>query len=188
MDTMSDKITHYGGCVMANSPTARLILAVIVAFVTASLAAIPSFALDCAPGAAMCFAAGEACGNFGVQIEISPSAHRVSHEFFDKNGNLVRVLSAGKGDALTFTNLSSGATLATKPNGSVWHDTYNPDGSTMSVSTGHNVIILFPTDVPPGPSTTLYVGQVVYSVDTDGVWTIMKASGTKVDICAALSH
>jgi len=51
------------------------------------------------------------------------------------------------------------------------------------------VIILFPTDVPAGPSTTLYVGSVVYTVDrASGVFTVKTHSGTTTDICAALSQ
>jgi hypothetical protein len=53
--------------------------------------------------------------------------------------------------------------------------------------TGHNVLFLFPTDVPAGPSTTLYVGRVVFHVDTEGVFTLQSTNGTATDICAALS-
>ena len=54
-------------------------------------------------------------------------------------------------------------------------------------ATGHNVLILFPSDVPAGPSTTLYVGRVVYTIGTDGVFTLVSTRGTATDICAALS-
>jgi len=63
----------------------------------------------------------------------------------------------------------------------------NPDGSATQVTTGHNIVILFPTDVPAGPSTTLYVGRVVISIDSAGNYTLLKASGSSADICAALS-
>ena len=53
--------------------------------------------------------------------------------------------------------------------------------------TGHNILILFPTDVPPGPSTTLYVGQVGFTVDANAVFTVTSVAGRSVDICAALS-
>ena len=106
----------------------------------------------------------------------------------DKNG-FVRTLSAGKGAALRFTNMDSGATLSLKPNGSVTHTTtYKPDNSSTVKVTGHTVLIFFPTDFPPGPSTTLYVGRVIYRVDAAGVWTLQEESGKKTDICAALSR
>jgi hypothetical protein len=53
--------------------------------------------------------------------------------------------------------------------------------------TGHHVLILFPTDVPAGPSTTLYQGRIVYTVDPDEVFTLQEVSAQETDICAALS-
>ena len=47
---------------------------------------------------------------------------------------------------------------------------------------------MFPTDVPPGPSTTLYVGQVVFTFDNEtGFTTVQENEGTATDLCAALS-
>jgi hypothetical protein len=108
-------------------------------------------------------------------------------EFTDQNGNVVRVLSAGKGSKLTFINLSTGATLSLKTGGSVNQFTFNPDGSQTVTGTGHNVIIFFPTDVPAGPSTILYQGRIVYTVDLNNVGTVQEVSGEETDICAALS-
>jgi hypothetical protein len=132
------------------------------------------------------FPAGVAC-DFDLRVEIS-GGNQVVKEFVDKNGNVVRMLSAGKGSALLFTNLSTDATFSLKANGSVTHTTFNPDGSSTVVITGHNVLILFPTDVPAGPSTTLYVGRVVFTVDSSGVFTVQQVSGETTDICAVLSE
>lgn len=130
--------------------------------------------------------AGVAC-EFPLRVEIR-GGPQVQREFKDKNGNVVRTLSAGRGSALTFFNLTTNATLALKPNGSVTHVTNNPDGTSTWVTTGHNVLILFPTDVPPGPTTTLYVGRVTFTVDNvTGIFTLGKTSGQASDICAALS-
>lgn len=108
--------------------------------------------------------------------------------FTDKEGNPVKSITAGKGVQLTFTNVTSGATLSLKANGSVTKQTFNPDGTTTFVTTGHNVLILFPSDVPPGPTTTLYVGRVVFTVDNStGVFTLLGTSGKSTDICAVLS-
>jgi hypothetical protein len=131
--------------------------------------------------------AGLAC-EFELQVTIDSSTHRVYKEFYDKNGNLVRVLTAGKGDELSFANSNSGATLSLKGNGSVAHVALHPDGTQTWRTTGHNVLILFPTDVPAGPSTTLYMGRVVFTVDTSGVFTLRSTSGKSMDICAALSN
>lgn len=90
------------------------------------------------------------------------------------------------GSALTFTSLSSGAQLALRSNGAVASTRIGADGIQHVTLLGHNVVILFPSDVPAGPSTTLYVGRVTYTVDQAGVFTLGSTSGTGLDICAAL--
>lgn len=129
--------------------------------------------------------AGVAC-SFPLQFQVAgtPPDTKV---FTDKEGNPVKSITAGKGVQLTFTNVISGATLSLKANGSVTKQTFNPDGTTTFVTTGHNVLILFPSDVPPGPTTTLYVGRVVFTVDNAGVFTLLGTSGKSTDICAVLS-
>lgn len=130
---------------------------------------------------------GLAC-DFDLTVNIDFSDNRVNKEFTDKDGQVVRILSAGKGDDLEFINDETGATYSIAGNGSVTHTTINHDGSTTNSATGHNVIILFPTDEPPGPTTTQYIGRVVYTVDTNEVFTLQKVSGRSIDICAALSE
>ena len=129
--------------------------------------------------------AGVACEDFDLRVEIT-GGNQVLKTFTDKNGT-VRSLSAGTGSALTFTNLDTGTSLSLKSNGSVTQITSNPDGSARFMTTGHNVLVLFPTDIPAGPSTTLTVGQTVFTVDASGVFTVLKVSGNSTDICAALS-
>jgi len=131
--------------------------------------------------------AGLACAGFDLRVEITGNPNRVSREFTDRNGNVVRMLTAGKGNTLSFTNLGTGAVLALRPNGSVEHIGLLPDGSQKWATTGHNVLILFPTDIPAGPSTTLYVGRVTFTINTSGVFTMGSTSGKSTDICAALS-
>jgi hypothetical protein len=147
--------------------------------------AVPSTAIA-DPDLVIDLPAGLACANFDLRIEVTANPNRVYREFYDKSGNLVRYISAGKGNDLTVMNLSSGARLTLKANGSVEKTRFNPDGTTTSTATGHNLIIFFPTDNPPGPSTTLYVGRVVWTVDTSGVWTLMSTAGDSTDICAEL--
>jgi hypothetical protein len=130
--------------------------------------------------------AGLACDDFDLRVEIR-GGNQVFKEFTDQNGNVVRTLSAGKGSALLFINLSTNATFSLKANGSVTRTTWHPDGSSTVALTGHNVLVLFPTDVPAGPSTTLHAGRVVYTVDTNAVFTVQQVSGKTTDICAALS-
>jgi hypothetical protein len=132
------------------------------------------------------FPAGTAC-TFGLAVDGTGGDNRATHTFVDANGNTVRVLSVGRGFQLTFTNLAGNGTLALPANGAVMDTVVNADGSQTVTLTGHNVLILFPSDVPAGPSTTLYVGRVVFTVDANGVFTLVSTSGRSTDICAALS-
>lgn len=128
---------------------------------------------------------GLAC-DFGLGIDVR-GGPQVSREFTDRNGN-VRLLSAGQGSQLTFYNLSSGNRLTTRPNGSVSHIVVNADGSQTIVGTGHNVILLFPTDQPPGPDAILYVGRIEFTlVPETGLINILRFNGKSTDLCAALS-
>jgi len=129
--------------------------------------------------------AGLACA-FPLKIE-GTGDNRIMKEFTDRDGNVVRMLSAGRGFELTFTNLTSGRSVTVPSNGSVQQTTIEADGSLTVQDTGHNVVVLFPTDVPAGPSTTLYTGRLVYTVDLAGVFTVQSISGRTSDICARLA-
>jgi len=131
------------------------------------------------------FPAGVAC-TFALTVE-GPGARKDVREFKDADGRTVRTLQTGRGSELTFTNVESGATLSLPSNGAVTNTVVRQDGSQTVTMTGHNVLIMFPSDVPPGPSTTLYVGRVVFTVDAAGTFTIRSTSGRSVDICEALS-
>jgi hypothetical protein len=130
--------------------------------------------------------AGLACSDFALRVEGS-GGNWHSREFADREGNVVRVLGTGTGPSLTFINLSTGATFSLASNGVTKRDSFGEDGTTTTRMTGHSVLIMFPSDVPPGPSTTLYVGQIVFTIDADGIWTLQSARGTSNDICAALA-
>ena len=87
-----------------------------------------------------------------------------------------------------FTNVSTGETFTTKSNGAAQRTITNPDGTETVTSVGHHVIFLFPSDSPPGPSTTLIVGRIVYDVDEFGNLTVRSVKGTTTDICADLQE
>jgi hypothetical protein len=88
---------------------------------------------------------------------------------------------------ITFANADTGRSVTLRLGGA-GHITLNPDGSTTAVGTGNQVLTLFPTDVPAGPSTTLYSGRVVTSISPTGVFTLIGANGKPpVDLCAVLS-
>jgi hypothetical protein len=143
----------------------------------ASAQGIPDFTID--------LPAGVACSGFDVRIEARGDLPAV-RELPAKNG-AVRLISAGRGWALTVINLNSGASVNLRPNGSVSQVRLLPDGSQQWSAQGHNLVIWFPSDIPAGPWTRLYVGQLNYTVAADGIFTLGKTSGKVVDICAALS-
>jgi hypothetical protein len=90
------------------------------------------------------------------------------------------------GSQFTFPNLSEDATFALRANGAVMHTVFDADGSeTVTASAQRADPVL--TDVPAGPSTTRHVGRVAFTIDDDGVFTLVSTSGTTTDICAALS-
>ena len=132
------------------------------------------------------YPAGIAC-DFELRIESETNPDRVFREWRDRDGNLVRTLEAGRGSDVTLVNTETGASLTLKGNGAVNHTTYNPDGSWTTKLTGHYLLILWPTDFPAGPSTTLYVGRVTYTSTPDFTFTLVKSSGTQRDLCAELS-
>ena len=131
------------------------------------------------------FPAGVACS---FALDIAAVDDRKVHDFVDVNGNAV-TLTTGLAGPTTFTNADSGATLTLPARGTAWRQVTSPDGSTTRFTTsGHFVLVLFPSDVPAGPSTTLYVGRVVFTIDNHtGVFTLEETRGTATDLCAALS-
>lgn len=177
-------IGFLGGNVMPLSSRRRSTLAAALFTATLAVAALPLPALA-EETFDLTFPAGWGC-DFALGINIAPAANRVTREFTDSSGNVVRTISAGRGSTLSFTNVVSGASVGLKSNGSVMKATSNPDGSSTVSATGHNVIILFPTDVPAGPTTTLYVGRVVYTSTAASDFTIVSTSGHARDICAEL--
>ena len=131
------------------------------------------------------FPAGVACT---FPLDLDAVDNRKVHEFTDANGNDVQLIT-GLAGPTTFTNTETGASLAGPARGAVWTIVTTADGRTTTfTATGHFVLVLFPTDVPAGPSTTYYVGRVVFTIDNStGVFTLQETSGTATDVCAALS-
>jgi hypothetical protein len=157
----------------------RVVAVTVVASATVLGTAVERAAADFFP-------AGIGCA-FPLTLEGGVDTRSV-HQFKDANGNVVRLLLAGRGTAVTLTNEATGATLSLPANGAPWSIVNHPDGTSTYTTMGHLVLILFPSDIPAGPSTTLYVGRVVFDVDNaTGVFTLKETRGTATDLCAALS-
>ena len=149
---------------------------------------LPAAAAPPTPGPVIddVYPAGIACSDFDLRVT-GDGGKRQQHTFLDENGDLVQFLETGTGSALTFTNETTGESVSFESKGSVARITFNPDDTFTFEVTGLSVTILFPTDVPAGPSTTLVAGRVVFTVDQDGVFTVLQMSGEQTDICALLS-
>jgi hypothetical protein len=129
--------------------------------------------------------AGQAC-DFGLRVSQSGGNLHIK-EFVDRNDDPVKIITAGKGFLLTYTNLDTGNSVTIRTDGSVSKTTFNPDGTQTVSATGHNGLILFPTDIPAGPTTTHYIGRIVYNVDpATGAFTLVRTSKNQRDICAEL--
>jgi hypothetical protein len=170
---------------VTKSRKARHLVAGVTALALGSAVAVATAAPASAQDFEIHLPAGIAC-SFPLLIEGS-GGKRIMRQVTDQNGNVVKVLEAGKGFVLEFTNEQTDESIAFPSNGSVSKTTFNADGSSTVQATGHNVVIFFPTDVPAGPSTTLYEGRLVYTVSTDGVFTLQSSSGPTTDICALLA-
>jgi hypothetical protein len=134
------------------------------------------------------FPAGLVC-DFAVRLDVDPDTRKV-HEITDADGNVEGMLLTGRGSALTLTNVDAqpDISLSLRSNGAVWRIVNNPDGTGTFTTMGHLVLFLFPTDVPAGPSSTLYVGRVVFTFDFETGFTVVhESTGKAADLCAALS-
>jgi hypothetical protein len=171
---------------VTRSRKARHLVAGVTALALGSAVAVATAAPASAAELDIKLPAGTAC-TFELRIQGSGDK-RIMRTFTDQNGEVVRLLSAGKGFDLTFTNTSTDESISFPSNGSVERTTVNADGTNTVQATGHNVVIFFPTDVPAGPSTTLYKGRLVYTVTPpDNVFTFVSSSGPTTDICALLA-
>jgi hypothetical protein len=165
----------------------------VVAFAVVASATVLGGVVD--PAAAdhphdVVFPEGMVCADFGVGVDFGPDSREPPRVFTDANGN-VRLVLAGRAGSVTLTRLDeqghdTDITLTVGAKGSMWNIVPNSDGSLTVTTHGHLVFFIFPTDEPPGPSTTLYTGRVVFIQDGDFSH-VLSHTGKTTDLCAALS-
>lgn len=157
---------------------ASLFAAALCGASTALAADPPDFTIE--------FPTGLACSNFDLRVELWEGKGK-SRELKDKNG-YTRSLFAGTGSAFRLTNLLNNKSISTNNNGaSQLVETHQADGTAVITARGHALIIWFPTDLPPGPWTSLLSGHLVYSLSPVGVGSLLSMNGNSTDVCAALT-
>jgi hypothetical protein len=130
--------------------------------------------------------AGTACPDFELHVD-GTNSQVLTKTFTNSEGVVLRTFASGKGYDLTYRNAATNATVSF-PSTEITEDTiFNMDGTRTVTNKGNFGIIMFPTDIPAGPSTTQYSGTVVYTADKDNNFTIIRTKATEIDICAALS-
>jgi hypothetical protein len=108
-------------------------------------------------------------------------------EFTDQNGDKVS-LFAGKSGAVIYTNLETGESVSFQSRGTKLRQTTDETTGIQTFEfSGHVGLVLFPSDVPSGPSTTQISGRLVFTIDSGGVTEVQTVEGKQTDICARLA-
>lgn len=128
--------------------------------------------------------AGIACEDFPLQIQIR-GVGKEPRELPYTDGTL-RWQVAGKDVDYRFVNTLTGATYTLTRAASRLSVT-GEEGASVFTITGTGWVVLFPTDIPEGPSTTVFSGKLVVKEGPAGVFTVTQWTGKKVDVCAAIS-
>ena len=139
------------------------------------------------PDSPQIWPAGTAC-DFALSIDLSGSKYHLK-PFFDKNGDVVRLIVAGKGSLMTLTNTDNayGATLTLNGYGFSDEVTFPTEGTQMDTIRGHVLFFNTPREASAEPFTTYFVGRLVLTTElSTGFSSLQSFDGKSTDICAAL--
>jgi hypothetical protein len=189
MHRRDTSLLHHGGILCTRRSATKIgkiaVAATLVALTHGQLAsaAPPDVVHDVEDAYTIDLGPGVGC-EFSLRLHASDGKVRVV-TFEDENGDPVRTIKVRTGVVLTYTNVDTGESISFKTSGSV-ESTVFGDGVNTVTATGHNGLILFPSDIPAGPTTTQYTGKIVYT-DAAGTFTLVSTSNKGTDVCAALS-
>jgi hypothetical protein len=137
--------------------------------------------------------AGDGCPGFALGLDGTNS--KTSTETFTKNGVVVRTFQSGIGYRLTYTNLDTKKKVTFPAKFLTEETIFHRNGTRTVTNTGDFGLVMFPTDIPAGPSTTQYTGTLVYTVHTIAtpngpldIFTIIETQATTIDVCAQLAR
>jgi hypothetical protein len=127
------------------------------------------------------FAAGEACEDFGVLVEtLSGKGH---DRIRDRDGTLF-IQTTGSWKA-RITNLETGESITRNFSGPV-NNWFFPDGAPARPGTeAHSFAWLTPAE--GGPMMWHQCGTIRWIIDENGLFTVVRQTGTSEDLCAVLS-
>ena len=108
----------------------------------------------------------------------------INRGFFDKDGNLVRILGVFPCQTSTWTNLDTGKSITVSDAGA-FHGWFEPDGSRRALITGHGPIPNFIIGQPG--IWYLDGGQIALTGDAEGNVTSVDVKGNLVDLCTRLA-
>lgn len=128
---------------------------------------------------------GLACPDFDLLVDLTGS-HTRTKTFTTKDGATVRTIEAGKGYDRKYTNKFTKKSVYFPSKTYSADTTFDENGLRTITSTGHFGIIMFPSDVPAGPSTTEYVGRVVHTATPNEDFHIIEVHAKTIDVCAIL--
>lgn len=128
------------------------------------------------------FSAGQVC-SFALEAE-SVVMREVETLWLNPDGSPNHAEVTGA-NVVRFTNLDNGKSVVLNESGPSTIE-FNADGSLLITGRGATGISLFPTDTPPGPTTFVVYGRVVFTAGPSGV-TILEVTGHYVDVCALIA-
>jgi len=139
-----------------------------------------------------------ACTGFGVRLDFLGEAREL-RTFTDRDSNRLLV-QTGRAEGVVLTRTDEkgnpvGTPVTVPQRGAATRTTVlderdpevEGDELLEVVHTGNLLLILFPSDEPAGPTTTLIQGRTVYTVESrTGVFTVRSITGKTTDLCPAL--
>ena len=126
----------------------------------------------------------------GLACSFEVAAQPVINKEFTKtfppepNGDVVVLINGRLVEQVT--NVSTGRSITVNISGPAT-EVLHSDGSVTLTARGSSFLILFPTDITPGPAFLINTGRYVATFNAAGQETLISQSGTQFDVCAALS-
>jgi len=130
--------------------------------------------------------AGIACA-FPVDIDLVSGDQGQVITFFDHNGNVVRQMGTARPSVWKITNTNTGASRTVDLAAGHQTVTTLPDGTVHVEISGGAIGFQGPLDTPAGPFAFTNVGRLVVDIAPDGTGTLVKLTGKRFDLCAAVA-